>query len=208
MYSVPMAIVDFLPVVFYGIAIFILQRDLYNKMSKGAYAMFCAGTMDVFMSGFLKALYKLLYAMGLCDFRPLSNLFFPLQAIGFILAGVAMICLILFPQQGRNKVYAVVAPILFMGTMIFVALMIGGLVGVATSLSVIAAKMGRKKIIIFFILSCIFSLCMGYLSSKDFAQSYMNWAAEAVNLVGQGMLMLGAIKLHKAGLEKFQLREK
>lgn len=207
MYSVPMAIVDFFPVMFFGVAIFILQRDLYNKMSKGAYAMFCAGTMDVFMSGMLKALYKLLYALGVCDFKPLNNLFFPLQAIGFILAGVAMVCLIIFPQ-GKEKIYAVAAPVLFTGTMIFVVLMITGLLGLAASLSVIAGRMRRKKIIVCFIISFVFSLCMGYLSSKDFAQSYMNWAAEGVNIIGQGMLLVGVLKLDKAGLEKFQLREK
>ena len=207
MYSVPMAVVDFFPVMFFGAAIFILQRDLYNKMSKGAYAMFCAGTMDVFMSGMLKALYKLLYALGVCDFKPLNNLFFPLQAMGFILAGVAMVCLIVFPQ-GREKIYVVAAPVLFTGTMIFVVLMITGLLGLAASLSVIAGKMRRKKIIVCFIISFIFSLCMGYLSSKDFAQSYMNWAAEGVNIIGQGMLLVGVLKLDKAGLEKFQLREK
>ena len=47
MYSIPMAIVDFIPVIFFGMAIFLLQKNLYNKMSKGAYALFCAGTIDV-----------------------------------------------------------------------------------------------------------------------------------------------------------------
>ena len=32
--SIPMAIVDFIPVVLYFIAAIILQRDLYNKMNK------------------------------------------------------------------------------------------------------------------------------------------------------------------------------
>ena len=34
--SVPMAVVDFIPVVMFFLAAVILQRDLYSKMSKGA----------------------------------------------------------------------------------------------------------------------------------------------------------------------------
>ncbi len=35
-YSVIMAFVDFVPVLFFATAVVILMRDLYNKMSKGA----------------------------------------------------------------------------------------------------------------------------------------------------------------------------
>ena len=59
MYSIPMALTDYLPVIFFLLGSLYLQKDLYNKMSKGAYALFCAGTLDVFLSGFAKATYKL-----------------------------------------------------------------------------------------------------------------------------------------------------
>ena len=36
---------------------------------------------------------------------------------------------------------------------------------------------------------------MGYLSSRDFTKASMNWIAEAVNVVGQGALLLGAKNL-------------
>ena len=39
-FSVSMAIVDYIPVVFFAVASIILLRDLYNKMSKGAFALF------------------------------------------------------------------------------------------------------------------------------------------------------------------------
>ena len=42
-FTIPMALVDYIPVLFFGIAALILQRDLYNKMYKGAYALFAAG---------------------------------------------------------------------------------------------------------------------------------------------------------------------
>lgn len=206
MYSIPMSIVDFIPVMFFAAAAFILQKDLYNKMSKGAYALLCAGTFDVFLAGFLKALYKLLYAANVCDFKPLSTMFFPLQAIGFTFTGVALICLVTM-KQGKNTLYAA-APAMFSGTMIFVALMVLGLLGLDIGLSVVAKKMKKSWVIVLFVMSFVFSLTMGYLSSKDFSQSYMNWVAEGINVIGQGSLFAGTLILHKNGLEKFSLTSK
>ena len=42
-FSIPMALVDYIPVIFFGVTMVLLQRDLYNKMFKGAYALFAAG---------------------------------------------------------------------------------------------------------------------------------------------------------------------
>ena len=43
-FSVAMALVDYIPVIFFAIATLMLQFDLYNKMSKIAFALFAAGT--------------------------------------------------------------------------------------------------------------------------------------------------------------------
>ena len=204
MYTIPMALVDFFPVFFFGAAALILQKDLYNKMSKGAYALFCAGTIDVFLAGFLKALYKLLYAANVCDFSALNTLFFPLQAIGFMLAGLGLVCLITRPQ-GKGTVYSVAAPAVFSGTMIFVGLMVLGLLGIDFSLSAIAKKKKKKSAIVMYVFSFIFSLTMGYLSSRDFSQSYMHWVAEGVNVFGQAFFLAGTVILHKNGLVDFRL---
>ena len=50
---------------------------------------------------------------------------------------------------------------------------------------------------ILFIISFVCSLCMGYLSSQDFAQASMNWIAEGVNIIGQGSLLVGVLLLNK-----------
>ena len=93
-FSIPMALVDFIPVCLFAAATVLLMRDLYNKMSKGAFALFSAGMINVLGAGALKATYKLLYAAGICDFEPLSQMFFPVQAIGFLLAGIGTIPLL------------------------------------------------------------------------------------------------------------------
>lgn len=203
-FSVAMALADFLPVILYSAAAVILMRDLYNKMSKGAFALFAAGTVDVACAGALKAVYKLLYALGICDFEALSDMFFPLQSVGFLLAGVgalAMLC----HKQGKNTAAAVVPPV-FSGTFVFVTLMVAGLGMTDAVLCVLSAKLKKPWIIPLFVISFVCSLGMGYLSSKDFTQSYMNWVAQGVNTVGQAMLFAGALLMHKNGFAQMKIR--
>lgn len=203
MYSVAMSVVDYLPVCFFAIAVFILQRDLFNKMSKGAYALFCAGTIDVFISGFLKATYKLLYALNICDFEPLNAVFFPLQALGFLMCGVAIICMLTINQ--KEKVMAL-TPVLFKGTMIFVTMMVFGVISLNTCLGIIANRMKKRNCLILFIISGIMSLAMGYLSSKDFTNPMFNWIGEITNSIGQLSLLIGVKILDKAGLNKYEIK--
>lgn len=49
--TIPMAIMDFIPVCLFFAAALILQRDLYNKMVKGAFALLAAGSIMVLLSG-------------------------------------------------------------------------------------------------------------------------------------------------------------
>ncbi len=199
-FSVSMALVDFVPVIFFAAAAVILMRDLYEKMSKGAFAIFSAGAIDIVCAGALKALYKLLYAAGVCDFEPLNAMFFPVQSIGFLLAGTGMIAMLCFKQQKKPQLLSVAAPVLWKGTFLFVGFMVAGLGCMDAVLCVLAVRLKKKSAILLFVLSFVGSLCMGYLSSRDFAEASMNWIAEAVNIVGQGSLFAGVLMLHKAGL--------
>lgn len=202
-FSIPMGIIDFIPVIFFTIAAIILQRELYNKMSKGAFALFAVGTIDIICAGIAKALYKLLYAAGICDFKVLSDIFFPVQSIGFLLAGIGILAMLIH-RQGKNAAICVAPPV-FTGTAIFVSCMCIGLAMIYIALCIISVKLKRPLLIIVFVLSFLCSLTMGYLSSKDFAQSYMNWLAQVINIAGQGLFFYGVIVLHKAGLAELVL---
>lgn len=200
-FSIPMALVDFIPVFLFGKACAMLMRDLYNKMSKASFSLFAAGTINVFSAGFLKALWKLLYAANICDFTALNAMFFPVQSIGFLLAGAGMILMFL----RKKSVMLAVAPPVFSGTFVFVGLMVAGLGCMDGGLCCIAGKMKKKSAIVFFALSFVCSLCMGYLSSQDFSGAFMNWLAQIINIIGQGSLLVGASLLAKAGLKEFKL---
>ena len=204
MYSVPMALTDFVPVFLFGAAAVLLQRDLYSRMVKGAYALFAAGTIDVVIAGFLKALYKLLYALSVCDFQPLSQMFFPVQAIGFLMAGCG--ALYIGARKGKGeKAFAAAALPVYKGTFIFVGLMVAGVGMMDFGLIRTAGKMKKPLAVILLAVSFVFILGMGYLSSKDFSRSSMNWAAELVNIIGQACLFFAVLILHKAGLAEAEI---
>ena len=203
-FSIPMALVDYIPVVFFAIASVILLRDLYNKMSKGAFALFSAGVIDVTVPGALKATWKLLYAAGVCNFEALDAMFFPVQSIGFLLAGIGILAMLIHKQSG-SPLAAVVPPV-FSGTFVFVGLMVAGLGLMDAELCILSAKLKKPALIAIFALSFVCSLGMGYLSSQDFAEASMNWIAEGVNVAGQGSLLIGVLLLHKKGLAQLKLR--
>lgn len=234
-FSLAMSLLDYIPVFLFTAAVVVLIRALYNKMSKGSFALFAAGTVDVIAAGFLKASYKLLYALGICDFISLSNVFFPMQGLGFMLSGLGLAALILHRQTEREKrdkkdgkraifitllVFVLflalliiigmskdrtTAPPYFSGTFVFVTIMILGLAAMNASLSVLSVRLKKRSLILLFVLSFVFSLMMGYLSSRDFEKASMNWIAEGVNTTGQLTLLLGALALERNGLETLRL---
>ncbi|MBE6631805.1 MAG: hypothetical protein E7623_03805 [Ruminococcaceae bacterium] len=197
-FSVSMALVDYIPVIFFAAASVILIGDLYNKMSKGSFALFTAGVINVSVAGALKATWKLLYAAGICNFEALDAMFFPVQSIGFLLAGLGILS-VLSRKSKKSSLTAAVPPV-FSGTFVFVGLMVAGLGIMDAVLCILCAKLKKPGAIAVFVLSFICSLCMGYLSSHDFAKASMNWIAEGVNVVGQGAFLTGTVLLHKNGL--------
>lgn len=203
--TVPMALVDYIPVCCFLIASIVLQRTLYAEMSKGAFALFAAGTIMVFVAGFFKATWKLLYAFGICDFQALNSAFFPMQATGFLLAGLGCVALAFFRQQadgGQNVLAGAAAPAAFKGTFVFVAAMVAGVALMDFSLAMIARKRGAALAATLFVVSFVFALGMGYLSSKDFASPAMNWIAEGVNVCGQAIFLVASIILARKGAAK------
>lgn len=194
-FSVVMALVDFLPVILFGWGAVLLQRTLYDRMTKCQFALFAAGSVDVMMAGTCKALYKLLYGAGVCDFQTFNSLFFPVQSLGFLMAGLGVGLMVLKKKDlfSLNSV----APAVFTGTFLFVGMMCAGLGCMDIGLCVQAKKDGKKKAIPFFIVSFVLSLCMGYLSSKNFDKAIFNWISEGVNTVGQAAFLVASMIFSK-----------
>ena len=200
-FSVPMALTDFIPVALFAVTAVLLQRDLYNKMPKYAFACFAAGTIDAFIAGFLKAVWKLLYALGTCDFQVLNTMFLPTQSLGLLLAGLGILLML-----GAKRSYAVAAaPAVYKGTFLFVGMMVLGLGAICGGLSALAVKMKKKALILVFVLCFFCYMAMGYLASRDGNTAAMNWIEQGVNTLGQALLLVGSLSLHRAGLRELNL---
>ena len=200
MLDILMAIVDFIPVGMFLVASVLLQRSLYNKMSKGAFSLFSSGTIFVFVAGFLKATHKLLFYTGVCDFTPLKEAFFPMQTIGFVLAAIGILAMFVY-KQGEYKEYSFallpllfVAPKEYKGTMIFVVLMVLGVLILDACLVKISVHLKSKLATVLLVISFVFVLEMGYLSSKE---DMSDWVKEIVNTIGQTTLLVSVIVLNK-----------
>ena len=191
-FSIPMAIVDYIPVVLFALAMITVIRDL-KKSNPFGLVLLMIGALMVSSAGFFKATYKLLYAFGAGDFVWMSNQFFSNQALGFLFSGVGlMICV----MNMKNREYV------FLPTMALVGIMVVGLAAMDAGLCFLANKLKKRSALVCFIISFFLCLMMGYLSSKDFDKAFMNWLAQGINILGQLLLYLGVRILHKAGLNQ------
>ena len=197
-FTIPMALMDYVPVLFFGVTAVLLLRDLYNKMFKGAYALLAAGSVNVFMAGFCKATWKLLYAANICDFVALEEMFMPVNPLGLLFVGISLIGMLCWKRKGAMLS---VAPVAFTSSLPFIMAMVVGLGGLCTGLSILSAKMKKAPVMILFIASFVCAMAMGYMSSQDSTQDWVNWAEQSINTVSQGCLMAGVLLLHKAGLK-------
>ena len=222
-YSIPMAVFDLLPVVFFIAGTMTIAGDMKQKMTLPSRILFVGGSWIVGAAGLLKALYKLAYSTGLGDPAWMSRQFFYNQAFGFLLAGVGLTLAVTRLDKaqvggadssgsgsnsdgadsgssgsGSGKLYSIV-PI---PVMALVGMMVAGLAALDASLCFLAAKLKKRSALVLFIVSFFLCLGMGYLSSKNFEKASMNWIAEGVNAVGQLAFLAGCGILHEAGLDK------
>ncbi len=196
-FTVPMALMDYLPVFFFGVTAVFLLQDLYNKMFKGAYALLAAGSINVFLAGFCKATWKLLYAANICDFVALEKMFMPVNSLGLLFVGLSIIGMLTW----KRKSAILAAPPVFASSLPFIAAMVVGLGGLCAGLSILAAKMKKGWTIVLFVLSFVLAMGMGYMGTKDSTLAWVNWAEQSINAVSQLCLMLGTLALHRAGLK-------
>lgn len=200
-FTVPMALMDFVPVVFFGVSAVLLLKDLCGKMSLWSYVLLAAGSVNVFLAGFCKAAWKLLYAANICDFQALEEMFLPVNSLGLLFVGLGLVGMLLRTKKGA---VLSVAPPVFAGSMPFIMMMVVGLGGMCAALSIVAAKMKKGSMMVLFILSFVCAMAMGYMSSQDSTQAWVNWVEQSINTVSQLCLMLGVIGLHKAGLKAWK----
>ena len=196
-FTIELALVDYIPVIFFAIGAVILMTDLRGKMSLFNFIIFALGMSAVTIAGATKATWKLLYAAKIGDFVFMNKMFLPAQSIGFLLAGIGILMMLFFKKHSGTRLLSI-SPFAFIG------MMVAGLGILDTVLCIVAAKLKKPGIIAIFVFSFVCSLCMGYLSSQDFTEALWNWIGEGVNVLGQGSFLVGTIALHKSGLRELE----
>lgn len=197
-FTVLMALADFVPVILFAAAAYLMIRDLHPVMKAGSFSMLSSGQIFVFTAGALKAVWKLLYALGICDFNVLNKMFLPTQSVGFLLAGVGALMLAATSEKKKDSITLRenVIPV-FGGSILFLSMMVVGLGLECICLSIYACRKKAKGAWILFILSFVASMGMGYAGSLDPTLSWVNWMEEGINTLSQGFLLGGMILLDK-----------
>ncbi len=209
-YSIPMAIVDFLPVLFYFLAAWMIAKDLYNKVNGTTYAFLAGGALMCFIGGAFKAVWKLMFCFGI-NYPFFFTALFPMQAPGFCLYLVGLIMALKQTKNGANgnefvgtNLNVVAATVTTSLPMIMFQTI--GSVGSLVCLAIFAKRMKQGSGVVCFVLSIVFLLAMGGLGATlDSSLSWANWVEQGVNLVAQLLFYAGAVILHKNGFAEKEI---
>lgn len=205
--TVPMALVDCIPVALFFAAAVILQRDLYPHLVKGAYSLLAAGSIMALLGGVFKALWKVLYALNICDYPLLDNALFTLQGPGFLLFFAGLLGLFIRVRKKGVVLRSVAAPVVFSSSMPFIVMQVIGLGGAQAALAAAGIKSGNRRAPVLYAVSFVFMLGMGYLGAKFDDSSGMHWIAQLTNTVSMAAFLAGTISMHKSGYAKVMNKE-
>jgi len=225
--SVLMAVVDFIPVVFFMFAMGAVIRIAYQRIGTVHFAVLTGGVFLGFFAGLAKCTWKLLYAFG-TDFVPLNTSFAIYQTVGFGM--LAYGCVMLARNEvRRGKVLrkAEVVKSLSFALPLFPLLLAevvviekaGFLWYIAMalftctyliSLSILAFRV-KRPIGLWYYASMVTMFAMVALKSQFEAGGTfetMNWIAQVVNVITQCLVILPTHMLsHNYPLKKVQIVE-
>jgi hypothetical protein len=193
-YPLSLAIFDFLPTLAFLVGAFFLVRIAMLCRGKPTGRMVMAGTLLVFLGGFLKATWKLLYSANVADVQWMSQGQFVFSAFGFLGMCVAVIYMVRGLRKTNASGSAVMAMAVWKLPFLFVMTLASlGASGILTYISF------RRKAIpaaIGFIICVLGLLGMGAMASAEQTIS-MQWVEEVINAIGQLGFMFGCILLYR-----------
>jgi len=192
-HSLALALFDFLPpLAFLAGAIFLVKIALIC-CGIPCSRMMMAGSLLVFLGGFMKAAWKLLYVTGMANIRWMGEGQFILLSIGFL---AICISVILMARKLRADPNAAVLLGIVPWKLPFLFLMILTSLGAEGILAYIAFRRNLRPAAAGFIVGVMGILAMGVFASGDQSVA-MQWIEEIINTFGQCGFMLGCILLHR-----------
>lgn len=189
-YPLSIAILDFVPTIAFLVGAYYLVRITLMMRGSPCGRMAMAGSVLVFLGGFLKALWKLLYTTNVGDYQWMSQIQFVLLAPGFLALLVAVILM----ARGKKKT---TVPILAMAAwkIPLLAIMTLSSMGLQGILTYMAFQRRNTVAAVGFIIAFLCLVGMGAMASGEQTLA-RQWIEEGINTVGELGFMFGAILLH------------
>jgi hypothetical protein len=208
--SYPMAIVDFIPVILFMIAMGYVIKMAHGRIKTTFFAILSGGVFVAFLGGLAKCTWKLIYAHGI-DFVPLNTAFVIYQTTGFFLISIGVIALLVADGKSRKKAVKMKAsllPLLILSTVVvmekpgflwFIAMALFTCVYLI-SLSVLAFQNRKIGTGLLFFASMVFMFGMVALRSRfeeGGSWERINWVAQVCNSITQLLLLIPCYRLSK-----------
>jgi hypothetical protein len=190
-YPLSIALFDFVPVTMFLVGAFFLVRIALQMRGSPCGRMAMAGALLVFLGGFLKAIWKLLYAANVADLRWMSEVQFALVAPGFL----ALLVTAILMARGRKKT---AVPLLAIAPwkIPLLAIMTLSSMGAQGILAYLSFRRRVPLAAVGFIVAFLCLVAMGAMASGEQTIA-KQWLEESINTLGQLGFMLGAILLHR-----------
>jgi hypothetical protein len=193
-FSTNLALFDFVPVFFFLIgAYFAVQITVQiGGMNCGRIA--AASSVIIFLGGFLKAVWKLLYTAGVIDIQILRESQYFLIAPGYVVFFFVVAWMAYREKLGAKRSVLILAmatwkiPLLILMTL--------SSIGVQGGFAYISFRRGVPIAAAGFLLALVCLVSMGALASGEQTIS-RQWIEEAVNALGQFGFLLGSFWLHR-----------
>jgi len=204
--SIPMALLDLVPVILFLLTNLKLMGSLYNKMTRKTYALFSGGALLLFAGALCKILWKFLYALGICDYPMLSECFFPIQPIGFIFMDIALTKMLKDCRKSKKETNPTVLNAATMPVITtkvpFLILTFFTMTYYYINLSIISAKTKQKKPIILIVLSYLGMMGNCFIGTITDGSPIYHWIAEFTHVFAQVCLLWGTVMLCNSGLKE------
>ena len=153
------------------------------------------GSLLIFLGGFLKAVWKLLFTIGVGDFQLLSESQIPLVAPGFF---VLLIVVIMMARSERveEKRADIMLTIAAWKTPVLIVMALASTGGGQVLLFYMAFRRNAKLAAAGFIMAFLCLVGMGAMVSGQ-KMLARQWIEQSINTAGQLGFMVGSILLHQ-----------
>jgi hypothetical protein len=191
-YTLSLALFDFVPNMAFLVGAYFLVRLVLMERGTRCGRMMMAGTLLVFLGGFFKATWKLLYATGTADIQWMSQIQFVLLAPGFLAMLVAIILTARQQRESGKLPLLAIAP----WKIPLLAVMTICSIGAQGVLTYIAFRRRVKVAGFLFALAVLCTFGMGGLASGEQTVA-KQWIEESINAVGQISFAIGSFLLYR-----------